>query len=168
MLLPLPTPWHICTTKVSRQSLNATVFQTAQHTSINVSEFEQLRRQKQSHLKKEKRKAEIHKSNRRGPSKPDCTDNVATLCPTCTHVHLKDSPKRHQTSPVSPTTLNKTSSASARLSSRLSSTKTAPHVLKPVKHYTLPNQAWCMKCGRTAPLAGLQHSEPCARCSSTK
>lgn len=59
-LLPFPMPWHICTTKVSWQSLKATVFRTAQHTSMKVSGFQQLRRQKQSHLKKEERKAEIY------------------------------------------------------------------------------------------------------------
>lgn len=74
----------------------------------------------------------------------------------------KNSPKRQQTTTVNPTAPNNTSSASAGLSSRLSRTKTAPRVLEPVKHYTRSDRARCVRCSRTAPLAGVQHNEPSA------
>lgn len=72
----------------------------------------------------------------------------------------KNSPKRQQTNTVNPTAPNNTSSASAGLSSRLSRTKTAPRVLEPVKHYTRSDRARCVRCSRTAPIAGVQHNEP--------
>lgn len=66
------------------------------------------------HLKKEEQQTAVHK-NRLVLKKPYYTDNVTVSCSTGTYVHTNNSPKRQQTTTVSPMAPNNTSSAKRRI-----------------------------------------------------